>query len=510
MMGRLRKLTSDEEEVRNEGGLPPNVRLAEEGGRTVVYTTHKTSDAGTIVARQDFDPVVAHHYRPAGIGNDIPIYTGKFSLAPDLNVEHEGDIHFTWNPTPRLIARGGANRSIIDDIFGAAGDPTEAPKWTRMGDVHVDTSLGIPPQPSGEPSIWDKGITNSWMEDRIASPDVGEGDDLDSLTFLIPNGWQSIGGTRVRDREKPWVWWDGGIRVQAAGWALTLDPIASLSRKYWQQLAASGTSDVTHVGRLTRVDASRFSAADAEKPCNAIRLAISLALGRSVQCLLPVGWQESKAVWAKWHCGGVDRMRNVHALLDETEAVDQLEQIVARCLDFTADEYREEVLQYAISYYLTASYDVNVELAVALPVSALQLLAFSRFVEIRGVESKGSWEALSTGQQIRRLLNDCSVPLGIPAHFTHFQGVASILGPMSDGSPRDALQCLIKMRNDIIHPTRDKATRWTAYQWAEASEIALDYLRFAILNTIGYSGRIRSAAQESKYLGSLTEVPWAP
>jgi hypothetical protein len=242
---------------------------------------------------------------------------------------------------------------------------------------------------------------------------------------------------------------------------------------------------------------------------NVIRLAISFALGRATQCLLPVGWKGDTAVWAAWHTGGVDRMRTVQSLLDQSEAVAQLSGIVGGALEFAADPYREEVLQYAISYYLTANHDVNVELAVALAVSALQLISYYRLVEESRSYSNSDWKSLGTRGQIEVILDQLGVDVSVPRHFEHLLQVQSTLGPNEDGTIRTALNCIVKMRNHVIHPTRDKPASWDPYQWAEAAQVALDYVRFAILQLTQYQGGVRTATQESKWLGALTQVPWS-
>jgi hypothetical protein len=486
--------------------LPPNTRIEIEHGRKVVYVTHNTSDAGPVVIRQAFEDIICHHYGPRGIGEDIPLYAGVFSLNGEASRTYIGDVRFMWNPTPRVMARGETESQILD--FLDEGDVSSG--WTRMGEVIIDTSSGLPPQPAEANQTWSKANGSSWMEDRIASPDVGNGDGLDRVTFLVPNGWQNFTGTRIRDAEKPWRWWTGRFTAEGGDWRVTVDPLPGQTDEFWRTLKQSGSSVVTHVGQLSRLDGSSFGASDTVSPLNAIRLALSLALGRSTQCLLPVGWRGGTPVWSNWHTGSVDRMRNVHSLLDPTESPDQLKQLIELCLKFCDDSYREEVLQYAISYLITANYDVNVELAVALPISALQLIAYYRFVEDRKIYSKGKWDDLNTGKQIRLLLTDCSIGTSIPNHFAHLKTVQSTLGPLGDGTQRDALHCIVKMRNTIIHPTRDKPATWTVYQWAEASLVALDYLRLAILNMVEYVDSIRTATQESKWVGALTKVPWAP
>ncbi|ODU03205.1 MAG: hypothetical protein ABS81_15055 [Pseudonocardia sp. SCN 72-86] len=241
---------------------------------------------------------------------------------------------------------------------------------------------------------------------------------------------------------------------------------------------------------------------------NVTRLTIGFALGRATQCLLPVGWRGDAAVWTRWHTGGVDRVLSVQSILDESEAIEQLEKILTGGFRFVKDDYTEEILQYSISYYLTANYDVNVEVAVALAISGLQMLAYYRLMEESKTYSNRTWKGMTTYEQVKAFLTSISVDLAVPPTLAHLADVQRLLGPRDDGSQRDALQCSIDMRNSVIHPTREKPARWSSYQWAEASHIALDYLRFAILNLLGYSGGVRTAAQEEKWLGSLTPMPW--
>lgn len=154
---------------------------------------------------------------------------------------------------------------------------------------------------------------------------------------------------------------------------------------------------------------------------------------------------------------------------------------------------------------------MNAELAEALPVSGLQLLAYHRFVETRRTHSRSSWKRLTTEEQIRLLLSDCQIDMQVPSHLTNFVNVQQALGPDSKtGQPRDALRCIIDMRNTAIHPTRDKPAIWNPYEWTEASLVGRDYLLLAILNTIEYEGSYRAQAATNRWIGSYEQVPWTP
>ena len=113
-------------------------------------------------------------------------------------------------------------------------------------------------------------------------------------------------------------------------------------------------------------------------------MGLNLALGRRVTCALPVGWQNGKPVWCRWRSARVDGYRDASQWLDDTTSYRQVSEVVSRVLDYTADPVDKESLRYALSYYLTANVDVDVELSASVPVSGLQLLAFLRCVTQRG------------------------------------------------------------------------------------------------------------------------------
>ena len=94
----------------------------------------------------------------------------------------------------------------------------------------------------------------------------------------------------------------------------------------------------------------------------------------------------------------------------------------------------------------------------------------------------------------------------VPAAFAHLAGVAEQLDV--GGQPRDGLGSVIRVRNDVIHPTRTKRTKWSIYQWAEAHSLAVHFLEMALLAYIGYRGRTHPRISANRWLGYTEDVPW--
>lgn len=157
---------------------------------------------------------------------------------------------------------------------------------------------------------------------------------------------------------------------------------------------------------------------------------------------------------------------------------------------------------------MAANVDVDVELAVGIPVSGLQLLAYYQFVTRQGLYSKGKWDDLKTEAQLRLLLIDVQADLAVHPHFTHLTAVRDRLALA--GAHRDALGVVVRMRNIVTDPTRHKPADFSVYEWAEAGMHARYWLCLAILRTVGYHGQIAEVLGATpRGTGQVRNVPWA-
>lgn len=217
-----------------------------------------------------------------------------------------------------------------------------------------------------------------------------------------------------------------------------------------------------------------------------------------------------EAVWTRWRSAAVDYYRPLRSSshwLDETVIHQQVRDLITAALTFTADEANRAALTLAVAYYVAANVDVHVELAVAIPVPALQLLAFYRFVSQRKTHSQRAWKELTTEHQLRLLLADVKLDTRLPPHFRHLMDVSNRLA--LSGQQRDALGTIIKMRNVVTHPTRDRPADFTVYEWAEAGMLVRYWLCLALLNTVAYQGKIAVVLEgQPSVPGHLQTPPW--
>lgn len=487
----------------------PSYTIHEEEGRRIVRHVFAGSDGKSSVFQHDLPDALTHYYDSAGIDEPILLYRGQFSFIGDSSAStYDGDIRFLWRPTPRIQARG-ERRQDADGLLRLMDFDESDGMWAERETVVLPVTGTLPEQPDEAWSGWSKLAGTSYGDTHLSPQEIGSITGADRLTFLVPNGWFAHDGYDICDPSNLMRFWSGRLTVTGEGWTVTVDARRELnSNDFRRALRDSGGYCVTHIGELRRADNTFFTMEEADDALETLRLAFTLALGRTVNCLLPVGWRDSEAVWTRWSGLPVDPYRHVFSWRDASVTTQQIQELIECSLRYCADPYRREIIRYATSYYVTANFDVDVEMAVAVPVSGLQLLAYHRFVEERNSHSPRQWDNLNTESQIRLLLDDCQIGTTIPVHFAELTAIATKL-PKDQGKPRDALGAVIYLRNKIIHPTKRKPGTWTIYGWAEASIIARHFLVLAILNTVGYQGVEHSSLDRSRLGGAASPVPWA-
>ncbi len=502
-------MTLDDVEVWLSSARPESVEVTVEEGRRVVKRSITAADGTVLVIKHDFPDAVQHHYSPAGADQDVLLYRGEFALPGDGRV-FNGDVRYSWRPSPHVEVRGerATTPADLDALSALLSGAGQQGRWVMPGTVSVNLMSGtLPAQP--QKPFAPRGLAErSYHADRIEQQ-LGDPAALEQVTFLLPNGWTGHDGAGICDPEDPGTTWRGRGVAAGDGWAVTLDRYAAMDTAAWGELRSYGGHRLTHVGCLARTNASVFTGDDAFDALDRVRMGLNLALGRRVTCALPVGWRDGTPVWCRWRSARVDGYRDASQWLDDTVSYQQVSEVVSRVLDYTADPADKESFRYALSYYLTANVDVDVELSASIPVSGLQLLAFLRCVT-HGPYSRSQWEQKNTEDEIRTLISQIGIQTAVPAHFSHLANAQARLA--STGAPaRDALGTVVKMRNVATHPTRDQPGTFSVYEWAEAGSLARYWLCLSLLNTVGYSGEIAEIMEpQPHWTGWIRQVPWLP
>jgi hypothetical protein len=415
------------------------------------------------------------------------------------------DIRLCWLPTPRIEA-SGEYRPESGHIEALLGSGVDTRIWHQRLQVRLPDPADILQPPTEEAQPWSREPGTAYLgQAEIYPPQIGDGAKLTKVTSLVANGWDGL-GTMVADPADRRHTWFGRATARGSGWLLDIDGLDP-NREDLARLRRSGGFGATHTLSLKRADSSSFTDEDAIQALDAIRCALSLIVGRRADVVLPVGWDDGKPVWVWWTAGRVDSFREPGGWLDGSIGGFQAGEVIGRFLRRWPDGLSRDTLRYATSYYVQAL-ALGVELGTAAAVSGLLLLAYSWLVEERQLYSKSAWGKLRSESQIRALLNmsDCRINPAVPAAFAHLESVASQLA--AEGPAPDGLGCVIRLRNDVIHPTRSKRTTWSAYQWAEGRSLAVHFLELALLAYIGYRGRVHPRISANRWLGYTEDVPW--
>jgi hypothetical protein len=487
-----------------------NVQISYEpdGTRVVTRILHR-AEGPPITTTHRYPDALEHHYTPGAVGEDVRLYSGGF-----LNGNgqyYTGEVSFTWRPSPRIQVTGTRELTAddYDDLFSDSTTPTGI--WSDIREVLVEQpdSL-VPRQPDTTSTTPDPPETNyESIADRVVGEIGSNKAEFDNLTFLIPNGWEAHDAAYICNPHSPAQYWSGRTSTSGDGWSVTFDRFQAMDAKAWTELRDSAGIRFTHVGRLARIDGSTFTSKQALEVLERIRIGLALALGRRTSCFLPVGYRRDKPVWALWQAYPVDPYTRVSSQwLDSLVTAGQLADLLAKVLDFTAQEDRREALTHALAYYIPTNTGFDAALSVGLPISGLQLLSFFHFVT-EGTISKRAWEAQNpnTEAELRQLLTSMNVSTPVPGHFTSLAAVQARLNPQ-----RDALGTIINMRNHIIHPVKGRPGRYTLREWAEAGILANYWLGLALLHLVGYQGEIAAilGARVRHEGDERRSVPWAP
>jgi hypothetical protein len=491
------------------------VGVSDRGYRTVdgAWQWTVTTETNEERAYRHFAPdIEKHYYESRGHNEPIPLYHGRFCMPESESDElaYEGDVRLVWLPTPAIEAAGGRGAGRFDfDGWQEWLPDGKDNAWQLIPTLRPLGLSRLPVPPTADATAHAlEGFTNQ-NSGHVYPPELGDGSALTQLTGLLPNGFDVWDGHAIVDpADRRWL---RHVRTmaQGGGWELTLDSVND-DIAIWKNLRDKGGYDVTQIVSMRRADGGIFAGADAKNALDAVRYGLALALGRQTEVILPVGWKDETPVWAQWTAGRVDAYRDPGTWLDSSITARQVGEVVGRFLDSWSNDLRRDTLLYSTGYYVQAL-DRHAEISVASAVSGLLLLGVSWFVEQEGRFTHGEWKSLGMEGQIRTMLESasCRVNTSIPTRFNYLAAATdrlrALAGPQK--AHYDGLTCLIKMRNDILHPTSKKRISWSYEEWVEAYLLAVHFLELSILAYIGYRGRYHPRIG-TVHAGFVEDVPW--
>ncbi len=233
---------------------------------------------------------IRHLYDPPTIGDDhLALHSGGFEFESQ---EWDGIVRPDLSTRPQVLVDGArpTTPETVEVLTRAGGG------WS--GDPHfsvLQPGVPLPPSESPTASHDTERAGTTIGGHQIGRAEVGSGDQLDRVSFMVPNGWSVHDGYEAcASRTRTF---SGGVRVDCGGWNIRIEPRADTSASEVRDYVRSTERHtITHLGELRRSDGSVFSSQDAEDALATLNVAMSIFLARHTAAVLPVGWNSDAVV----------------------------------------------------------------------------------------------------------------------------------------------------------------------------------------------------------------------
>jgi len=424
----------------------------------------------------------AEEYRTDEPNAAIHLYSGPITFrSGDDTVSADGSIELRWLPTPDVCLE-------IPDF----PDPELSIKVGDQPDFEVPHAIGSAAALMTATSVGTnratslKGLLNDTLE-------VGSGSGLRAVVFHLVNFAHF---TSRRPSDAPGDWRRDRMTWQTGDWRLMIDAVPGLS-ELEKQVKIAGGYIISHTARLERVDGRIFTSQDAQQFWEGLFRFLSFVHGRRMSAILPIGYDSSgQPVWQEWAPWIIDPWKGLHSWADLHHG-NHLADGFRGFMQRRADPSWKESIDRAIYWYVESNRNpLSIETNIILTQVALERLAWEYLVRQK-VMSKSRAEDLKAKGRITRLLKDHKVPIDIPAHYSE----------MGKSSWADAVQAIVDVRNDIVHP--EPKVHPTSALLREARVCGLWLLESFLLRLFEYNGPCSDRREPKRFVGKVETVPRA-
>jgi hypothetical protein len=293
----------------------------------------------------------------------------------------------------------------------------------------------------------------------------------------------------------------GQWRCQAAGWELAMFARPDLNRVE-TELSESRCLALTHVGELTRIDESDFSADEAREILFGFQLCLSVALGRWVAPALPVGFdKEDRRIWEQWAPWRCDFYSGFLHWWDPITG-DDLSDFVSLFIRAWATKSDHDLVWHMAYHVIAANHSgTTVEGRIMLAQSALEYLAWTKYV-LTGQVSRKDYKRLGAAEHLRRMLLGASIPTDIPSSLPALQQLAN-------EHSFDGPQAVTWLRNRLVHPKDPGEPYRIKNLIAEAWLLSMNYSELLLLHQLNYRGSYLPRFPLGRFAHDREPVPWS-
>ena len=443
-------------------------------------------------------------YPQNNVNEPVGLYEGKFRVRKgDQVAEGTGAAALKWLPSPgiEIDIQITAPRSSVDfdSTVELPGFRTENP---LVHSITMGPNLRI-------------GACVSLLESADDCDLVSVGFQVVNFTDIITPGLSAAPGdpttvTHARAQTKQLPDGRGAVTWATArfghdGWQVDLVAVPE-STDVYKGLKASGGYGFTHVGQLTRVDGSAFTAHQAETILESLTAFLSFAHGAA--CSLPIRWGRGttgEVVWRQFGSPVVNRWtRGRNSWFDERHGALLAELFDAFCRMYNDKTLREPLVLALHWYRHCNTQSSGKEGSLVLGMAALDLLSALVVVDRCQSMSANQFDELRAAKKLHALLKALDVPADIPPRY------ASLAAFAKQNDKANSCEALAKFRNGFVHPNekrRNIVLRADKLASFEAWQLSLWYQELAFLYLLDHQGRYRNRTA-AEWVGQVEPVPW--
>ena len=443
-------------------------------------------------------------YPQNSVNEPVGLYEGDFRIRlGDQVAEGTGSAALKWLPTPGIeidIKITAPNSSVdFDSIVELPGFRAENPlvhSITRGPNCRIGAFVSL-------------------LESTDECDLVSVGFQVVNFTDIITPGLSATPGdpttvTHARGQTERLL--DGGgavtratSRLEHDGWQVDLVAVPE-SADVYKGLKASGGYGFTHVGQLTRVDASAFTVHQADTILQSLTAFLSFAHGAA--CSLPIRWGRGttgEVVWRQFGSPVVNRWtRDRNAWFDERHGALLTELFDTFCRMYNDKTFGEPLVVALHWYRHCNTQSSGKEGALVLGMAALDLLSALVVVDRCRSMPANQHDKLGVAKKLRALLKALDVPADIPPRY------ASLAAFARQNDKTDSCEALAEFRNGFVHPNeqrRNIVLRADDSASFEAWLLSLWYQELALLYLLDHQGQYRNRTT-AEWVGQVEPVPW--
>jgi len=420
----------------------------------------------------------------------LTISRGPFFLARDRQEwSLRGSLHVTWLPSPTLRFHGTITRG--------SGMPEHGDGWTlRIPGARPATAAvtGVTWRVRGQVSGEIQGALH-----------LGPLRPVRAIRLHVPN-FHSCVGAPTRSKVG-----GGGYRrltFQHDEWTIELDQTPDAD-KIAESLRIHGGFGVAHVGVVTRMSGSRFTASEAEDILTCLRFFLSFARGFWCAPIIIEGLRNRESlVWTRWlSAPRITDWREVSSWFPVKGATPAATAFTGFRDLWCQVSWRNQLRQ-VVHWYIAANMNTAaIEGSLVLAHAALERLAWTHLV-VAGNHQPDAFDRKKTStQRIEALLSSLSIASTLPS-----TGMADLATWAKTQGINTGPWAISEVRNMLVHPKR-QATLMQASPTVriEAAHLALWYIEVTLLALCRYNGSYLNRLHPGPTVFDATSrVPWMP